>query len=110
MIGFSRDYDLSRANYQSLLDRNLANQTATEIEKREKPERFTILESARVPERPLKPNRGLLDALGTMVALFLGVGIGLGSEIRRGVILGEWEIPKERRHLGPCSDDSRQAL
>ncbi len=96
LTALTREYELSKVNYQSLVDKSLA----TEIERRQNPERFTILESARIPERPLKPNRSLFEALGTVVALFLGVSIGLGSEVRRGVVLGEWELPKDVAVLG----------
>ena len=100
LIALNRDYEIAKANYQFLLDKRLATQVTTEMEKRQKPDSFSMLEPARAPERPLKPNRGLLNALGTVVALFLGVGVGLGSEFRRGVVLGEWEIPENVVILG----------
>ena len=100
LIALNRDYEMAKANYQFLLDKNLATQVTTEMEKRQKPDSFSILEPARVPQRPLRPNRNLLNALGAALALLLGAGVGLGTELRAGLFLGEWELPKEVVILG----------
>jgi uncharacterized protein involved in exopolysaccharide biosynthesis len=96
----NRDYEISKANYQSLLDKKLAAQMATEMERNQKSERFRVLDPARVPERPISPNRPLFGALSGLVALVLGVGLGLGVELRRGTVLGEWEMPGDVPVLG----------
>jgi succinoglycan biosynthesis transport protein ExoP len=93
LASLMRDYEISKANYQSLLDKRLAAQTAAEMEKRQKGERFTLLEAARVPETPVKPNRPLLLAAGVVLSLLLGVGAAFAVELPKDALLGEWELP-----------------
>jgi uncharacterized protein involved in exopolysaccharide biosynthesis len=100
LASIKRDYEMSRANYQSLLDKKLAAEMATEMERRQKSERFTIIDQARPPERPIKPNRPLLCGLGSFVGLLLGAGLALGRELKKNTILGEWELPKGVPMLG----------
>jgi len=59
----TRDYDISKEQYRSLLEKTYSAEMATDLEKRQQGERFTILDAARAPERPFKPNRlGLMYA------------------------------------------------
>jgi succinoglycan biosynthesis transport protein ExoP len=65
MAGLTRDYEITKANYRSLLDKKIAAEMATDMERREKSERFTIVDPARVPARPFKPKREMLDIGGS---------------------------------------------
>jgi succinoglycan biosynthesis transport protein ExoP len=89
----SRDYAISKASYQSLLDKKLTANVATEMEKHQQPERFTMLDPARVPQRPVKPDRPLLSVLGGLGGLLLGLAFSVGRQFKQNVILGEWELP-----------------
>lgn len=100
LASLTRDYEITRTNYQSLLDKRLAAEMATEMERRQKAERFTLLEAARVPEKPVRPNRPLLLSLGIALSLVLGVGLALAMELPAGTILGEWELPPQVPVLG----------
>ena len=100
MAGITRDYEMSKANYKSLLDKKLAAVMATDMEHRQKSERFTLLDAARTPGRPQKPFRELLDALGSLAGLAVGMIIAFALELRRDVILGEWELPSDVLILG----------
>ncbi|MBI5238064.1 MAG: hypothetical protein HY887_06540, partial [Deltaproteobacteria bacterium] len=59
-----RDYDISLKNYQALLEKKLNARLAENLEKREKGERFMVIDSANLPERPYKPNRPLVVFFG----------------------------------------------
>jgi hypothetical protein len=117
LASIKRDYEISKANYQSLLDKKLSAEMATDMERRQKAERFTIIDPARVPQKPVKPNRPLLYALCSFGGLLLGVASALGRELRTNAILGEWELPKGVPVLGriprivpaaaPASPDGR---
>lgn len=74
MIQLSRDYDLLRTNYQSLLDKKYQSQMAENLERKQQGEQFRILDPARLPEKPSKPDRNAVLAMGA----FLGLAIGLG--------------------------------
>jgi uncharacterized protein involved in exopolysaccharide biosynthesis len=100
LASIKRDYEISKANYQSLLDKKLSAEMATDMERRQKAERFTIIDPARVPEKPVKPNRPLLYALCSFGGLLLGIASAMGRELKTNAILGEWELPKGVPVLG----------
>src|ERR1017187_4519431 len=62
MAQLMRDYEISKANYRSLLDKGLSAEMSTDMERRQKSERFEVLDPGRVPEKPVKPNRPLFYA------------------------------------------------
>ena len=100
LAAVTRDYETTKAAYQSLLDKKLASDVAADMEKRQKAERFVPLEAARVPEKPIKPKRELLIAGGCLFSLALSMAVAIGLEFRKGVLLGEWELPDSVVVLG----------
>jgi uncharacterized protein involved in exopolysaccharide biosynthesis len=70
-----RDYDLMKSNYQSLLDKKIASQMAENLERKQQGEQFKVLDPARIPERPIKPDMNKILMIG--FALGLGLGVGL---------------------------------
>jgi len=100
LASVTRDYETTKAAYQSLLDKKLAADVAADMEKRQKAERFVMLDAARVPQKPIKPKRQLIDACGCAAALLLAVLLAIGLEFHKGVLLGEWEIPTSVTILG----------
>ncbi len=76
-----RDYDALQGRYRSLLDKKMAAETATALESREKSERFVILDSAPIPERPYAPNRQIIMIGGTLLGILVGMGVALGREV-----------------------------
>ena len=93
MAQVTRDYEISKANYNSLQDKIFAADMATEMERRQKSERFTVLDPAQVPEKPVSPDRPLFAGLGCAGALALSIGFWLFTGIRKNKFLGEWELP-----------------
>lgn len=81
-IGFvQRDFDALQGSYNSLLTKKMTAQTATELESREKSERFVILDSAQIPERPYSPNRPMFVIGGLLLGTLVGFGVALGREV-----------------------------
>ena len=74
MINLTRDYDLMKTQFQSLMDKKYQAQMAENLERKQQGEQFIILDPAPLPEKPFKPNLISILAMG---ALF-GLGIGLG--------------------------------
>ena len=103
MAGLTRDYETSKANYRSLLDKKLSAEMASEMEHSQQSERFTIADAARVPAAPIKPKRPLLAAMGSLGGLLLGLALGMLLELKKNVFLGEWELPAQVRVLGRIS-------
>ena len=93
MAQITRDYEFSKANYRSLLDKKINAAMATDMEVRQESEKFTVADPARVPTKPFKPRRMLLNAGGAVLGLLLGLAVGFGRELQQGALLGEWELP-----------------
>ena len=93
LASLTRDYEASKANYKSLLDKKLAAEMAANMERWQKAERFVMLDVARVPEKPASPNRPVFMTGGVLLSLVLAAGIAFLLEARRDVFLGEWELP-----------------
>jgi polysaccharide chain length determinant protein (PEP-CTERM system associated) len=74
MVNLNRDYDLLRGQFQSLMDKKYQAQMAENLERKQQGEQFMVLDPARLPEKPFKPNRNGLLAMGALI----GLGIGLG--------------------------------
>src|SRR5208283_3642900 len=81
IAGLMRDYDALRAHYQSLLDKKLSAQMATELESRQKGERFLILDAASVPEHPSGQNRAMISFAGLVFGLLSGLGLAILIEM-----------------------------
>jgi polysaccharide biosynthesis transport protein len=103
MAALTRDYETSKGNYRSLLDKKISAEMATEMEKSQQSERFTVLEPARPPEMPIKPRRQAMYIAGALAGLALGLALSLAREFKKDVFLGEWELPKTILVLGRVS-------
>jgi uncharacterized protein involved in exopolysaccharide biosynthesis len=89
--GLMRDYDSLRSHYQSLLDKKLSAEMASELEVRQKGERFEILDPAPVPDQPAGPNRFLISFGGLMLGLIGGVGLAIAIEMMDQSVRSEHE-------------------
>ena len=69
-----RDYNNIRASYDMMLNKKLESEISVNMEKKQKGEKFQIIDPARIPEKPVFPNMKILFLL-TLVA---GPNIGLG--------------------------------
>ena len=75
----TRDYQNTREAYHSLLQKSQDAQRAENLERRQKGEQFRIVDPARVPEKPFKPDIPKVLLIG----LFLSGGAGLGTAFFR---------------------------
>jgi polysaccharide biosynthesis transport protein len=94
MAQITRDYEISKENYKSLLDKRMAAEMSLDMERRQQSERFTVVDRAQLPEKPIKPKRPALYAGAVAMALVLGLVAGFAAELRCNVFLGEWELPE----------------
>lgn len=88
----TRNYEVSRQNYQSLLDKTLSAGMSEELEKKQQAERFTVLDAAKTPEKPVKPARAILFSVVIVAALLFPLGTVLVKELLSGAIRGEAEL------------------
>jgi uncharacterized protein involved in exopolysaccharide biosynthesis len=85
----TRNYEVSRQNYQSLLDKTLSAGMSEQLEQKQQAQRFTILDLGKTPERPVKPKRIPLFAGIVAAAFLLPMGIAIAREFLRGTIKNE---------------------
>jgi protein tyrosine kinase modulator len=74
LLVLTRDYDSTRKDYDSLLARRQQAQIAENLEKRQKSEQFRVLDEARIPTKPWKPQRFKILLTGMGLGLAMGVG------------------------------------
>jgi polysaccharide chain length determinant protein (PEP-CTERM system associated) len=75
LMALNRDYQNIQESYNSLLNRKLEADVAVNMEKRQKGEQFSILESAQVPLAPVSPNIKILFLLAVMGSFGIGYGL-----------------------------------
>ena len=75
MLLVTRDYDLLKANYQSLLDKKIQSQMAENLERKQQGEQFKVLDPARLPEKPFRPDANKILLIGALIGLVSGLGL-----------------------------------
>ena len=88
----TRNYETSRQNYQSLLDKRLSAGMSEDLERRQQSERFTVLDPARTPEKPFQPKRLPLFAGALFVSIVLPVACFVVFHLHDGTIKSELEL------------------
>ena len=80
VIELTRNYDVSRSNYQQLLDKTFSAEMATDLEQKQKAERFTVLDPARPPEHPYKPKRLPMMLGAIIMSLCTCIGLAIAKD------------------------------
>jgi hypothetical protein len=81
IASLTRDYEMSKTHYSQLLDRELSAETATQLEIRQKGEKFEVLDAALPAERPTSPKRMMINGGGAIAGLVLGLLLALATEL-----------------------------
>ena len=103
MAGLMRDYEISKANYKSLLETGKKIFGRTWLQRwnaAKKPRGSRLSTRPASPKKPISPNRPLFLGLGCFLSVVLAFGISAGQDFKRGAVLGEWELPPETIVLG----------
>jgi len=75
LISVNRDYNNLKETYNTMLRKKLDAEISVSMERKQKGEQFRILDTAKEPERPIKPD--VPSILLMTVALALGLGGGV---------------------------------
>jgi len=76
-LALNRGYEAARSEFTGVTQRSTQARLSERLEDESKGQRFTLLESARLPVTPIEPNRPSIIFLGFVLAL--GAGIGLAA-------------------------------
>ncbi len=88
----TRAYENSRQHYQSLLQKKLQSELATNLEKRQQGEQFRILDPASLPEKPDEPSRLEIILIGWALGLCGGIGLAAFLEFNDESLRSEKEV------------------
>lgn len=88
----SRDYSVSKANYDQLLAKKGSASEAVDMEHSAKGEQFRILDPASLPEKASKPDLFRVNLVGLGAALALAVGMVLLVESKDAVVQNTKDI------------------
>lgn len=80
LASLMRDYDTLEQSYRSLLQKKEESQISANLEKRQIGEQFKILDPARMPEKPVSPDRSRLYLIAILSALAIGIGLAASAE------------------------------
>ncbi len=92
-----RDYQNFSRNYQVLLDKKINARISENLERRQKGEQFRILDPAYLPQKPIWPNRWLINLLGMAVGLGTGIALVVAREMGDDSLRDEREIESDLR-------------
>jgi uncharacterized protein involved in exopolysaccharide biosynthesis len=82
LVELTRDYETLRQIYTGLLTKNESARASANLVERQLGEQFRLLEPARLPERPISPNRPQIYTMGALGGLALGLGLALLLDYR----------------------------
>jgi polysaccharide chain length determinant protein (PEP-CTERM system associated) len=82
MRALTRDYDIIRGRYNELLQKKETSRIAVDLERQQIGEQMRVIEPARQPQRPIRPDRSRINLLGAVFGLGLGLGIAALMEYR----------------------------
>jgi polysaccharide chain length determinant protein (PEP-CTERM system associated) len=92
LIELTRDYETLQRTYTGLLAKSQEAQVAANVERRQIGEQFKVIDPARVPERPVSPDRVKLNAIGAVAGLLLSLGVVALIELRNSTFRTEQEV------------------
>lgn len=77
------EYEALETNYKDLLAKREQAAMRANIQRLQIGEQFSLLDPARIPERPFSPNRELIALIGAVTGLALGIALLIGGWSRR---------------------------
>ena len=92
-----RDYQAAQDHYKYVLERKFSADMASDLEVRQKGERFEILDPAQVPDKPAAPSRPLINLIGLVAGLIVALVGALALEVFDPSVKTEREVVSELR-------------
>ncbi len=96
-LTLKRDYENAIKRYQETKAKQMQADVAKQLESESKGEKFTLIDPAALPEKPVSPNRPAIVFLGFILALGSGLGFAIVADVISGTVQGARSV---RRILG----------
>jgi polysaccharide chain length determinant protein (PEP-CTERM system associated) len=80
LSNLTRDYENTKNAYASLLTKSQEAQQAENLERRQKGEQFKVIDPARIPEKPFKPDIPRILLFGLLLGMCSGFGMAFFRE------------------------------
>ena len=90
-----RDYANAVVRYQQTKAKQMQADVAKQLESESKGERFTLIEPATLPEKPVSPNRPAIIFLGLILALGSSLGFAIVADTISGTVRGTRGVQKK---------------
>lgn len=91
LIDLNRNYTNLQRTYNNLLDKKLESDIAVNLEKKQKGEKFRVVDEAKLPQKPVAPNIRLIFA----ACILGGIGMGLAVVLLFDFIDNTIKIPED---------------
>ena len=88
LSGLLRDYDNAKSKYEEVKSKQLNAKIAENLEQENKAERFTLIEPPVFPDKPIRPNRMKIIALGVIAAFGAAIALAALLEVLEGKLRG----------------------
>lgn len=88
LAALMRDHDGAKRKYEEIHAKQMTAQVAENLEGDQKAERFSLLEPPLTPDRPIKPDRKKMIALGFVLAAVAAAGLVMLLETLHGTVRG----------------------
>lgn len=93
-LNLKRDYDNAVAQYRNTKAKQMQADVAKQLEAESKGEKFTLIEPAALPEKPISPNRSAILFLGFVLALGSGFGYAIVLDAISGTVRGSRSVQR----------------
>jgi polysaccharide chain length determinant protein (PEP-CTERM system associated) len=88
----TRNYDDARDNYESILQKKVQSELATNLERQEEGERLQVIDPASLPQKPVAPNRLEIVLGGWATGLAAGIGLAAAEELADETLRGDFDL------------------
>ena len=92
LVELMRDYETLKTSYNDLLRKSESSKLAVNLERRQIGEQFKIIDGARLPERPVSPNRPRIIVVGALAGLALGLALAALLEYRDSSLKTDYDV------------------
>ena len=89
-----RDYENAVRRYQETKAKQMQADVAKQLESESKGEKFTLIDPAALPEKPISPNRPVIIIIGFILAMGSGLGFAITADAISGTVRGRRSLQR----------------